>query len=289
MPYRTLAAAFVVLGLAPALMGQGSAPQWRPLDPAQTLVIDTTKGRIVVEMQPAFAPKSVERVKLLAREGVYDGLLFHRVIDHFVDQTGNPNNHDGGVSNHPDLPPEFVFKLPPERFKAVRGSSDAQQGFVGSSPVEAVSASEEFRAPDGKLRAWGAYCPGVAGMGRQADINTSNSEIFFMRDASRRLDRDYSVWGKVVVGLDVARAVAVGEPPTNPDRMLKVRVMADMPPQEWPNVVILDEHSERFAKLVAKVRAEKGADFTVCDVEVPAISPTGWTLYPPGVKPPEAR
>jgi peptidylprolyl isomerase len=270
MPYQTLAAAFVVLGLAAPAAGQIPSSEWRRLDPAQTLVIDTTKGRVVVEMRPDFAPKSVERIKLLAREGVYDGLLFHRVIDHFVDQTGNPNNHDGGTSSHPDLPPEFVFKLPPGRVTAVRSASDAQQGFVGSSPVEAVSAAEAARAPDGKLRSWGAYCPGVAGMGRQADINTSNSEIFFMRDAARRLDRDYTVWGKVVVGLDVVRAMAVGEPPANPDKMLKVRVASDLPDTERPRVEVLDEHSAAFGKLVAKARAAKGADFTVCDVEVPA-------------------
>ncbi len=269
MPYQTLAAAFVVLALAAPAASQIPSSEWRTLDPAQTLVIDTTKGRIVVEMRPDFAPKSVERVKLLAREGVYDGLRFHRVIDHFVDQTGNPNNRDGGTSSHPDLPPEFVFKLPPERFKAVRQTSDAQQGFVGSSPVEAVSASEASRAPDGKLRSWGAYCPGVAGMGRQADINTSNSEIFFMRDASRRLDRDYTVWGKVVAGLDVVRAVAVGEPPANPDKMIKVRVAADMPEAERPKIEVMESRSPAFIKLAAKIRAAKGADFTVCDIEVP--------------------
>jgi peptidylprolyl isomerase len=270
MPYQTLAAAFVVLGLAPILMGAGPSPDWRPLDPEQTLIIDTTKGRVVVEMRPDFAPQSVARVKLLAREGVYDGLLFHRVIDHFVDQTGNPNNKDGGISSHPDLPPEFVFKLPPGRLKTVRAASDAQQGFVGSSPVEAVSASEASRAPDGKLRAWGAYCPGVAGMGRQADPNTSNAEIFFMRDAARRLDRDYTVWGKVVVGLDIVRAITVGEPPANPDKMLKVRVASDLPAAERPKVEVLDEHSPAFAKLATKARAEKGVDFTVCDMEIPA-------------------
>ena len=269
MSNLTLAAAFVVLAHAAPAAVPPPVPQWRALDPEQTLVIDTTKGRIVVEMRPDFAPKSVERIKLLAREGVYDGLLFHRVIDHFVDQTGNPNNKDGGTSSHPDLPPEFVFKLAPERFKAVRQTSDAQQGFVGSSPVEAVSTSEASRAPDAKLRSWGAYCPGVAGMGRQADINTSNSEIFFMRDASRRLDRDYTVWGKVVVGLDLVRAMTVGEPPANPDKMLKVRVASDLPEAERPKVEILDEHSPAFARLVAKSRAAKGADFTVCDLEVP--------------------
>ena len=89
---RALALAVVLI--APA----AHAAHWRALDPAQTLVIETTKGAIVVEMRPDFAPLAVERVKLLAREGVYDGLLFHRVVDRFVDQTGNPNNRDGGVS-----------------------------------------------------------------------------------------------------------------------------------------------------------------------------------------------
>jgi peptidylprolyl isomerase len=268
MPDLTLAAAFVVLALAPA-PDPPPIPEWRRLDPEQTLVIDTSKGRVVVEMRPDFAPKSVERVKLLAREGVYDGLLFHRVIDHFVGQTGNPNNKDGGTSTHPDLPPEFVFKLAPEGFRAVRQASDAQQGFVGSSPVEAVSASDASRAPDGRLRAWGAYCPGVAGMGRQADPGTGNSEIFFMRDAARRLDRDYTVWGKVVVGLDVIRALAVGEPPAHPDAMLKVRVAADMPDAERPKIEVMDTRTAAFTRLAAKIRAAKGADFTVCDVEVP--------------------
>jgi peptidylprolyl isomerase len=269
MPHQTCTAAFVVSALTLGLMGLAPVPDWRPLDPENTLIVDTTRGRVVVAMRAEFAPKSVERVKLLAREGVYDGLLFHRVIDHFVAQTGNPNNRDGGTSSHPDLPAEFVFKLPPGSFRAVRTSGDGQQGFVGASPVDAVSPIEAARAKDGTLRAWGAYCPGVAGMGRQADPGSGNSEIFIMRDASRRLDRDYSVWGMVVAGLPVARALAVGEPPEHPDKMLKVRVLADVPAAERPKLEVMDVNGPAFARLVAKVRAARGADFSVCDVEVP--------------------
>ncbi len=269
MPSKIPTAAFVVLALAPALMGAAAPSPWRALDPENLLMVDTTQGRVVVEMRPDLAPQAVARVKLLAREGVYDGLLFHRVIDHFVDQTGNPNNHDGGASSHPDLPPEFVFKLPPGALAPVRTASDAQEGFVGATPVAAVSPIEATRAKDGTLRAWGAYCPGVAGMGRQADPNTANAEIFFMRDASRRLDRDYTVWGKVLVGLPAIRAMAVGEPPAKPDKMLKVRVAADLTAADRPRLEILDPKSAAFARLVAKTRAAKGADFTVCDVEVP--------------------
>ena len=262
---RTLAltAAAALLAL-PAI-----AADWRPLDPQNTLVIDTSKGRIVVEMRPDFAPRSVERVKLLAREGVYDGLLFHRVIENFVDQTGNPDNKGGG-SSHPDLAPEFTFRLKSlDHAKVAVRSSDGIAGFIGATPFAAGSDLEAERDKDVGRRAWGAYCPGVAGMGRQAGEGTANSEIFFMRAASRRLDRSYTVWGRAVVGLDVIRAVAVGEPPANPDVMRKVRVAADLPAAERPKVEVMDERGESFAALVAKVRRDKGADFTICDIEVP--------------------
>ena len=249
---------------AAVLVGGASPSPWWPLDPENTLVVDTTKGRIVVEMRPDFAPQSVARVKSLSREGVYDGLLFHRVIDGFVDQTGNPNNHDGSVSKHPNLPPEFTFTLAPKQIDAVaQHASDGIAGFVGATPFAAVHA-----APPGAWRAWGAYCDGVVGMGRQADINTSNSEIFFMRAPSRRLDHDYTVWGRVVQGLDVVRAVNVGEPPVNPDKMLRVRVMADLPAADRPKIEVIDTRSPAFNATVQALRQQKGADFTLCDVPI---------------------
>ncbi|MGZ6016255.1 MAG: peptidylprolyl isomerase, partial [Phenylobacterium sp.] len=238
---------------AAALMGAAKPhPDWRPLDPANTLVIETSKGRIVVEMAPALAPKAVERVKRLAKEGVYDGLLFHRVIEGFVDQTGNPNNHDGGTSTYPDLPPEFSFRLPADGPQViVQRRADGVEGFLGATSFAGVGAAEQKQAGDGKLRAWGAYCAGVVGMGRQAAIDTANSEIFFMRAPARRLDHDYAVWGRVVQGLDVVRAINVGEPPKDPDRMLKVRVAADLPAAERPRLEILNERGAEFGGRLA--------------------------------------
>jgi len=145
----------------------------------------------------------------------------------------------------------------------VTSASDGITGFAGALPIAGAS------RPDGKLRAWGAYCPGVAGMGRQEAPGSANSEIFFMRDAARRLDHDYTVFGQVVVGLDVVRDIAIGEPPTAPDRMERVQLMADMPEAERPRYERLDEKSAEFAAEIAKVRAEKDADFTICDLEVP--------------------
>jgi peptidylprolyl isomerase len=272
---RKIAATMAAALAAATCLGAAKAePDWRPLDPANTLVIETSKGRIVVEMAPALAPKAVERVKRLAREGVYDGLLFHRVIEGFVDQTGNPNNHDGGTSSYPDLPAEFSARLPAEApVKLVVQRSDAVEGFVGAIPIVGVSAKEQALGADHRLRAWGAYCDGVAGMGRQAGIDTANSEIFFMRAPARRLDHDYAVWGRVVEGMGVVRAIKVGEPPADPDRMQRVRLAADLPPAERPRLEVANPRGPAFRARVAKLRAELGPGFTICDVPIAVRQP----------------
>src|SRR5579875_339751 len=162
--------AALMLGFAaPAF---AAPPDWRAPNADNTLVIDTSKGRIVVEMQPEFAPMAVERVKKLTREHVYDGLLFHRVIDHFVAQTGNPNNRDGGGTSYPDLKTEFTFRLAEtSAWVTVARGSDALYGLLGAVPFEA----ERTPRPGAALRGWGAYCPGAVGMGRQAPPDSANS------------------------------------------------------------------------------------------------------------------
>jgi peptidylprolyl isomerase len=250
-----------------------SAPQaWRALDPANTLVIDTSKGRIVVEMYPRIAPLAVARIKQLTHEHLYDGLLFHRVIDRYVDQTGNPNNKDGGVSSHPNLPPEFRFSLPGAQADSIATSSvDGVTGFISTMPFAATPDP----AHPGLYRAWGAYCAGTAGMGRQADPGSANSEVFFMRAPSRVLDHDYTPWGRVVQGENIVQGITVGEPPAHPDRMVKVRVMADMTPAEAPHIDIMNTASTSFADRVATARRAHGADFSVCDITIPTRpSPT---------------
>lgn len=76
-------------------------------DPENTLVLETTQGTVIIEMRPDLAPKHVERIKLLAREKFYDGIVFHRVIDGFMAQTGCPHGTGTGGSKHADLEAEF--------------------------------------------------------------------------------------------------------------------------------------------------------------------------------------
>lgn len=243
--------------------------QWRTLDPDNTLVIDSSKGRMIIEMRPEMAPKAVERIKLLTREKVYDGLQFHRVIVKFVAQTGNPNNKDGGGTAYPNLPPEMMFKLPyPAVSNFAALSSDAASGFLGSVPFQALPLTDAIKSTNGSLRSWGAHCPGVAGMGRNEPRDSANSELYFMLDASRRLDRDYTVFGRIVIGNDVLLKITHGEPPAQPDIMQTVRLLADFPAKDRPVVRVAS--AAAMEKSIAQTRREKGADFSVCDVQIPA-------------------
>ncbi|MCC6917603.1 MAG: peptidylprolyl isomerase [Alphaproteobacteria bacterium] len=244
-------------------------PDWRKVAPENLLLIETTKGRLLIEMRPDLAPEAVARIRQLARDGVYDGLQFHRVIDGFVAQTGNPDNKDGGASSYPNLKPEFTARVKPDAgYVAVVTRSDGTAGFLGTLPVETVSALEDQRRAEGTTEMWGAYCPGVAGMGRGEALDSANSEIFFMRGAARRLDRLYTAWGMTIEGVDVLYKLNVGEPPAQPDVMTRVRVVADMPEDERPAVEAMRPSATDFLSFAGAIRGQKRADFSICDLKI---------------------
>lgn len=245
------------------------AVPFRAADPAHTLAIETTRGRVFVELRPDLAPKSVERVEALARRGTYDGLLMHRVLAGRFVQTGNPNNKDGGGTELPNLPLEVYRRLEPAQVTVASRASDGSTGFLGAQPWAAWQpAPGSVPGSDRRVQAWGAYCAGVMGMGRQAAPDTGNSEIFITFRPERGFDHDYAVVGRVVSGLEGLSTVAVGEPPASPDRMLRVRVLGDLPAAERPRVEVEDTASPAFAARIAAVRKAEGADFSVCDVSV---------------------
>lgn len=247
------------------------ASGWRAPDPENLLLIDTSKGRIIVEMVPEAAPAHVARIRRLARAKLYDGLVFFRVIDQFMAQTGDPGNTGDGGSAEPNLKAEFTFRRTPQApFATVARPMGTQVGFVASLPVVSQADSFSTMTPDHKLAAWGTYCPGVAGMARDDEPDTANSQFFLMRQAYPSLDKRYTAWGRVVAGLDVVRAIKTGEPVSDPDRMTRVRVLADLPEAERPRVQVIDERAPAFRRLAARVRRAKGADFSVCDIELPA-------------------
>jgi cyclophilin family peptidyl-prolyl cis-trans isomerase len=150
-------------------------------DQENQLYIDLDHGRVVVELKPDLAPKHVARVKELAREGFYDGIVFHRVIDGFMAQTGDPTGSGMGGSGQ-KLDAEF---------------SDAP-----------------FRR-------------GTVGAARAQNPNSADSQFFICFKDARFLDGQYTVWGEVVEGMEYVDMIKRGEPPVDPDKMVKVQVAAD--------------------------------------------------------------
>jgi cyclophilin family peptidyl-prolyl cis-trans isomerase len=152
-------------------------------DPENTLIIETTKGQVVVEMRPDLAPNHVAHIKKLAREGFYDGIVFHRVIDGFMAQTGDPTGTGTGSSKYPNLKQEF-------------------------------NAEPHVR--------------GTTSMARAQNPDSANSQFFICFDDARFLDRQYTVWGKVIEGMENVDKIKRGEPVRDPDSMVSVKVAADV-------------------------------------------------------------
>jgi peptidylprolyl isomerase len=251
--------------------GPGPA-DWRTPDPNDVLVIDTNKGRIVVEMVPEVAPLHVAQVRALAHENFYDGLRFFRVIDKFMDQTGDPQNNGQGGSSKPNIPAEFTFRrgsdLP---FVMAVDQSVVEIGFIKSLPVSSQSMMLGALTKDQKVTAWGLYCQGVMGMARDENPDSGNSQFFLMRYPYPSLEKKYTAWGRVISGMDAVRAIKVGEPVEAPqDVMEHVRLLADLPEKDRPKVRVIDPKGPWFKAQIERTRAAKGTDFTACDVDIPA-------------------
>lgn len=276
---RAFVTGAVALTGALALLTAAAAPSpaaaqtadWRPLDLENTLVIETTKGRVVVELSAWTAPNHIERIKTLTRAGFYDGLIFHRVLVDFMAQTGDPLGTGAGGSDLPNLADEFTFQRRLDSgFGEVTTARGRSTGFVGSLPVVTGSDDALFLSANGSVETWAAFCPGVVAMARQRENNTGNSQFFLMRGSERNLDRNYTPLGYVVQGLEVVYRLNPGEPPRQPDKMTTVRIASELPQDQQPRLRVMDVRSAAFKALVAKRKKEEGDAFDICSVQLPA-------------------
>jgi peptidylprolyl isomerase len=247
------AAGLLAISAAPAL-AVPAAPDipWTTIAPENLLVIETGKGRIMIELRPDLAPRHVARVRELAHEGWYDGTQFYRVVDRFMAQGGAKSVEGPFDSDKPSLRAEFTVSGLP-----------ATTEWLGASPLRRTSDGTTF----------GRFCPGTASFAHYDDPDTANAQFFLMREAGDSLEKTFTVWGRVVVGLDVVRALEVGQPPSQPVSITRVRVAADLPAAERPTVEIADTASPAFQATVEATRkaAEKAyRPFSLCDVQVPA-------------------
>lgn len=146
-------------------------------DPENVLLLDLSDGgRVAIRLMPEWAPKHVERIKTLANQGFYNGVIFHRVIDGFMAQTGDPTGTGQGGSQLPDLEAEF------NAVPHLRGS---------------------------------------VSMARTNDPNSANSQFFIVFYPRFALDHKYTVFGRVIGGMQYVDAIERGEPPANPTRVLQ--------------------------------------------------------------------
>lgn len=164
-------------------------------DPENTLVMETTKGKVVIQLLPEVAPGHVARIKELAREGAYDGVVFHRVITDFMAQTGDVKfGKKGGASFNP-----------------------ARAGMGGSDKPDLKA---EFSAV--------SHVRGTCSMARSQNPNSANSQFFICFTDAPWLNKQYSVWGQVVEGMDNVDKIKRGEPVVDPDEIISMKVAADI-------------------------------------------------------------
>ncbi len=255
------------------------AEAWRELDPENTLYIDLEYGRVVVELYPEIAPLHVAQIKTLARQTFYDGITFHRVIEGFMNQTGDPTGTGTGDSSLPDIQGEFMFRRAPSMpvtlvgARSAGGGKEVGVGFYKALPVATQPASQAMLTKDGKVAAFGLHCKGVTSMARTSDPNSANSQFFLMRDIAQHLDAQYSIWGNTVAGHEHLTKIKVGskgeDPDFIPDVMKKVRVAADVPEAERVKLQVLKTDSPAFKKYLTTQKKADGTYPDICDMRVP--------------------
>jgi len=164
-------------------------------DPENTLIMETTKGKVVIELMPNVAPGHVARIKELTREGAYDGVVFHRVINDFMAQTGDVEYGKKGGK-----------------------SFDSRRAGMGGSEKPDLKA--EFSAV--------SHVRGTCSMARSQNPNSANSQFFICFTDAPWLNKQYSVWGQVIEGMDNVDKIKKGEPVVDPDEIVSMKVAADI-------------------------------------------------------------
>lgn len=278
MNFKTLLAAAAVSMIAGGAVAQTA--EWRTVSPENLWVIDTAKGRVLVELEPRVAPAHIERIRTLTQQGFYDGLKFHRVIPNFMAQTGDPKGTGEGGSELPDLKGEFSFRRGRDSgFVAVENSGPGVRGVMGSLPIITQPDAQMFVTADFKVGASGLFCPGVAGMARAGSPDSANSQFFLMTGQNDNLNGGYTTFGRVVQGLDVVKALKAGSDAedgkvADPDVMTKVQLASALPEGQRPTVRVAVPGSPAFNAAVEAARIARGAQFGICDVQ-PVVEVTG--------------
>lgn len=265
------------------IFAEAAPEDWRTLDPENLLVIELERGRVFVALSEKLAQAHVKQVKTLVRDGFYDGLSFYRVIDGFVAQGGDLFEQRDIKSAEKAMTAEAEQPLTPEMgFTPIEDADGyaAKAGFIDSEPVGADAAGETV---------WRLHCAGAFAFGRNNDINSASTEFYITLQPQRYLDRNLTVFGQVVSGMEHIQALRRVAPAQTPEgdlgeTILSMRIAADLPEGERPALEILRSDTQTFADYVES-RRNRPEDFfyyrpdhvDICALTVPvrAIAQNG--------------
>ena len=255
-------------GTMAAVLAASQPGEWRRLDPARTVYMDLDAGRVVIELAPTFAPKLYDNLRTLVRTGYFDGLSVNRVQDNFVVQWGDADGKRAAPIGKTS-PPEFERAWSADLAFTVLPDGDVfapQVGFVEGFPVAGDRAAG---------RIWMAHCYGALGVGRDnaADSGTGIELYAVIGHAPRQLDRNITVAGRVVQGMELLAALprgsqAMGFYATAPERVTirRVRFADALPAAERTGLEALRTDSASFTAVIESRRNRRD----------------GWYLKPAG-------
>ena len=257
-----LAMAALAAAAAPAPPGMNdilaASPHrdWRPLDPANVLVMQLPAGRVVIELAPAFAPKTIANIKTLVRERYFDGAAIVRAQDNYVVQWARSDRRPLGAAT-PTVSPEFDRPMRPDIAFTPLPDPDTyapETGFSSGFPAARDPA-------EGRI--WLAHCYGMVGVGRDVAADSGNgSELYAVIGQSpRNLDRNVTLIGRVVEGMELLSTLPRGtgalgfyEKPSQRVPIASIRLASDLPAAQRPNLEALRTDSPTFRALLNERR-----------------------------------
>jgi len=272
---------------AAQILTESKPSEWRRPDPEDLLVMRLPSGRVVMELDPDYAPLHVANIRTLVREHYFDGLAIVRVQDDFVAQWDDPEADDGGDPHKIRSLGKAKATLPPEFTHPITRSIPWVRLPDGDVYAPEVGFSEDFPAARDPARneTWLVHCYGTVGVARDVAPDSGNGSALYVviGQSPRRLDRNLTVVGRVIEGMDKLSSLPRGHGPMGfyahvKDRtpILDIRVAADLPPGRRPDLEVLRTNSPTFQKLLEAARDRHDAFYTtppgkvgICAMPVP--------------------
>ena len=235
---------------------------WREVDPDNLVFMELREGRVAIELNPRFAPRTVRQFRELVQKRFYDGLPFYRVIDGFVAQGGDGSDL-GEYSDIPLIAAEFEIEFDPELPFAPVQEKDLFADVTGFIDGFAVARDRDASS------VWLTHCAGVVAMARNEGPDTSRTEFYIViGQAPRYLDRNMNVFGRVIDGMDVVQRIRRGPADENgiisddaaSSRIVRMTLAADQPEDERLKALVIETGHKAFRQMLDQ-RRDRRANF----------------------------